>query len=537
MHRAWVTPLSLLAGASAVAAECTFDAFTSMLADKSDVSVNFAEAVPANGSFGQGKVDLPFPDNATQLPALCAVGINVQSSANSSYNFGLFLPEEWNNRFMTTGNGGYGGGINWPDMGHFSHYGFSSMSTDTGHNATAEDGSWGFDAPESLVDWGHRAMHGSIVLAKEIIKEYYTADAIKYSYYASCSTGGRQGLKEIQEHPDSFDGISVGAPAWWSVHLASSTLWMGLLNTPEDGPGHVDTSLMPVIAKEMVRQCDPQDGVTDGIISDPFGCDFNFEAMLCKPSSDSSTCLTPAQLTTAYKFYNDWVDTNQTYVFPGASIGTDGTFLLGSVNSLGSDFYQYWIYNNTNFDYTQVTYKDVQFADTINPGNATADNFDMSPFQARGGKIMHYHGGADSLIPTGSSQYFRKQVEQTLVPQGVELDDFYRYYLIPGMDHCSGSAVASPSAPWYVAGGSQAVTGATHGVPGFEDADHDIVLALMRWVEEDGAPDQLIATKFVNDTVALGVDNQRPICPFPKQAKYTSGDVKDASSWECQAPY
>jgi feruloyl esterase len=98
-------------------------------------------------------------------------------------------------------------------MGRFSSYGFATMSTDTGHNSTAFDGSWGLNAPESLVDWGHRAMHGSVELSKSIINSYYNiSEGIRYSYYASCSTGGRQGLREIQLHPDDFDGISVGAP-------------------------------------------------------------------------------------------------------------------------------------------------------------------------------------------------------------------------------------------------------------------------------------------------------------------------------------
>lgn len=108
--------ISGLLGIIALAnAQCTLETLTSILASEPDASVNFVEPVPQNGSFGQGAANVAFPVNATRLPALCAVGVNVRSSANSSYNFGLFLPQEggWNERFMTTGNGGYGGGINW----------------------------------------------------------------------------------------------------------------------------------------------------------------------------------------------------------------------------------------------------------------------------------------------------------------------------------------------------------------------------------------------------------------------------------------
>lgn len=335
-------------------------------------------------------------------------------------------------------------------------------------------------------------------------------------------------------YPDSFDGISVGAPAWWTVHLAANTLQQGLYNLPDSDPKHIDPSIFPAVVAEIEKQCDPQDGLVDGIVSDPYGCNFDFEALLCTPDSDPATCLTPAQLTTIYKFYNPWVDVNQTYVFPSMALGTDPSFAMGgNLTPLGFGLFQYWIYNNSNWDYTKLTHSDVVFADSINPGGATADNFDMSPFLERGGKILKYHGAADALIPTGSSVYFYNQVRQTLVQKGIELDDFYRFFLIPGMNHCSGASIA----PWYIASASQSITGATHSVPGFEDADHDIILAMMKWVEEGKAPDKLIATKFINDTATLGVLGQRPLCPYPKQAKYTVGEASVSDSWECQSLY
>ncbi|KAH7033639.1 feruloyl esterase B precursor [Microdochium trichocladiopsis] len=502
-----------------------------------EVTINFAEPVAEGGSFGgAGQGNIPFPANATGLPALCAVSVNVKSSATSAYNFGLFLPDQtWNERFMTGGNGGFGGGINWPDMGRYSKYGFASMSTDTGHSSNPLDGSWGLNKPESLIDWGYRAMHGSVVLAKEIITGYYSeADGIKHSYYASCSTGGRQGLREVQLYPDSFDGILVGAPAWWSTHLSSATLWQGLYNYPPSDPKSISPALFPAVVAEMTKQCDPQDGVVDGIVSDPNGCNFNFEALLCT-SPGQTSCLTAAQLTTLYKFYNDWVDEDQTFVFPGINLGADPSFLMSAPVPLGYGYFQYWLYNDTNWDYTKFTYADVKVADSVDPGNATADDFDaIGRYQAQGGKIIMYHGEADNLIPTKSSSYFYKQVQQRLAPKGVSMDDFFRFFLVPGMGHCSGSA----NAPWYFSAGSQALSdGTTYSVPGYSDADHDAILSLLRWVEGDKAPEHIIATKFQGDNAAGAVVRQRPLCVFPKQAKFIGGDVNAAKSWECKSLY
>ena len=77
-----------------------------------------------------------------------------------------------------------------------------------------------------------------------------------------------------------------------------------------------------------------------------------------------------------------------------------------------------------------------------------------------------------------------------------------------------------------------------HGVPGFFDARHDVLLAMMAWVENGTAPNEIIATKWENDTTHATVYRQRPLCMYPKQAKYDGkGDSNKASSWNCQSLY
>ncbi|KAK6858050.1 ferulic acid Esterase/Feruloyl esterase [Apiospora arundinis] len=533
------TPLVLLAAAGSAAAQCTKEHFETIIAGNEAASVTDVSVVAAGGTFGPPSKAFPVP--AKNLPALCAVTINVKSSANSSYNFGLFLPDSgWNERFLTTGNGGFGGGINWEDMGTFTHHGFATMSTDTGHNAVPFDATWGLNQPEKLIDWGYRAMHGSIVMAKAIIPAYYssnnsTAAAIKHSYYASCSTGGRQGLKEVQNHPESFDGIVVGAPAWWTTHLAAFTLQAPLYNFPDNGSNHIGQPLVKTITSEILKQCDGQDGLVDGIISDTFGCKFDYDQLLCANRANATNCLTAAQVETVRKVYTDWREKEKngtdTLVFPGLPLGADPSGMLLTFNGLGRGLWENWVYNDTNWDYTKFTYADVLEADRVDPGDAAADDFDMSAYRARGGKIIMYHGQADPGIPTGSSRVFYDNVHAAMGGSDADLTDFYRFFLIPGMGHCNGGP-----GPWYIAGGSQDVANVTHSVPGHIDADHDVVLAMMRWVEEEAAPKQLIGTKFVGDDGAKGIESQRPICLYPKMAKYigtSKEDVNKPESWEC----
>ena len=534
LKRVLQLPFLWLASPATATTKCTVRDVSVLL--PSNASVLFAIPYTSNNNTFGNPIDIAYPTNATNLPPFCAVQINVTSSASSSFTFGLFLPTSWNRRFLAVGNGGFAGGINWLDMGAGLQYGFAVVSTDTGHNSTSFNGTWALNNPESLTDWGYRAMHGSVTLAKDVASEWYGKD-IEYSYYSGCSTGGRQGLKEIQISPESFDGVLAGAPAWWTSHLQTWTVEIGRLSLPATKPEYIPVTLFPAIGAEVLRQCDAVDGVLDGVITKPSACDFNYNALLCTPTSNPSACLTATQLDTLYTIYHDYVDVNNTFVFPHLELGSEAQWsvLLGSnstPNALGIAYVQNFLLNDPTWSWEDYDYSIVQLADTLDPGNATADDFDLSPFQARGGKLIQYHGLADGLIPTGSSPYFYNHVYRTLLPCGISLEPWYRLFLVPGMQHCGGSAV---DAPWYFAGPNQAglLGSGVHSVPGFMDARHDALLALMAWVENGTAPGSIIATKFKNDTVSMGVERQRPLCPYPTFAEYVGGNVNASGSWNC----
>ena len=89
-----------------------------------------------------------------------------------------------------------------------------------------------------------------------------------------------------------------------------------MYNLPTTADYHIPVSLFPVVGAEVLRQCDGVDGLVDGIISTPEACMFRPETLLCTPTSNQSTCLTSPQIDTLHHIYNDYVDTNQTFVFP-----------------------------------------------------------------------------------------------------------------------------------------------------------------------------------------------------------------------------
>lgn len=88
------------------------------------------------------------------------------------------------NTIPATGLGGAAGGVDWKTMGYgVKNYGCATISSDTGHNSTMSDASWAFNDEEARQDWGHRALHLSTELAKNIVNHYYD-QTISHSYYA-----------------------------------------------------------------------------------------------------------------------------------------------------------------------------------------------------------------------------------------------------------------------------------------------------------------------------------------------------------------
>lgn len=340
-------------------------------------------------------------------------------------------------------------------------------------------------------------------------------------------------------------------------HLAVS-LW----NLPVEAKHHIPSSLYPIIAEEVMRQCDPQDGVVDGIISNPEGCVFVPENLLCTPKSKAGSCLNAEQLGTLDKIHGNWVETNNTFLFPALSLGSEtefGQVMNRDTNSpapMGTTWISNFLMNSSEpstYEYwTSRSVLDTMIlGDKMNPGNANADNFDLSPFAARGGKMIHYHGYSDGLIPAMKSVYFLSRVQRMLIPKGISVPNFYKLYLVPGLRHCSGGI---GNAPWYLNGGGQACSlraqapasstseegsGGESDVEGpisaqTADPRQDVVLAIQRWVEEGIAPEELVATKWKDNVVEHGVERQRKICAWPARAEWDgSSDVDNEGSWKC----
>ncbi|KAI0819411.1 feruloyl esterase-like protein [Trametes gibbosa] len=467
--------------------------------------------------------------NTTDLPAFCRVELKIttNATAGSFANTEVWLPDDWNGRTLTIGNGGLGGGVLVSDLGGVAlPQGFAGISTNTGHNSTAVDGSWGGPHNDNaIVDFGWRAVHLSVLAGKEITSQYYRK-AAKRSYYIGCSTGQ---LKEIQLFPDSFDGIVVGSPANWMSHLQPWSVHMSLNVLPETSSRFITPDMwVNVIGPEVMKQCDALDGLTDGIINDPRACSFRPETLTCRPAQNTSTCLTGDQISALHRIFADYYEADQSYVFGGYYPGGEAAYASGLVGNppfaLPADWFRFFVLNDTQFTQEQYNASLIQIGEQIDPGQADAINPNLTAFAAAPhyGKVLHYVGWADQLISPGNSLHYYETVHEfTQANSSLEIDDFYRLFTVPGMNHwCGGQAANS-------------FGGVTQPAPLSDDPQHNILSAMVRWVEEGVAPSTIVGVKYKNDSKENGVEFTRPLCKYPSMVRFRGGNPNSASSFFC----
>ncbi|KDQ55810.1 hypothetical protein JAAARDRAFT_159213 [Jaapia argillacea MUCL 33604] len=474
--------------------------------------------------------------DTSSLPAFCRVEllITTNATANSTANTEVWLPDEWNGRYVGFGNGGLGGGVDVADLGFVAvMQGFAGMSTDTGHSSTALSGTWGGPHNDNaIIDWAYRALHLSVGFGKQVVQQYY-GSATSKSYYLGCSTGGRQGLKEVQQFPEDFDGVVVGSPANWMSHLAPWSILVNLNVLPVDSPQWIPADMWTgLIHNEVLNQCDALDGVTDGILNDPRMCYFRPETLACRPGQNTSTCLNLAQINAIHQIYSPYYETNQTYIFAGYYPGGELGYPYGLVGptpfEISGDYYRYFVLNDTTWNMTSLNYSVIQLGDELDPGMENAISPNITAFAGPGhnGKVLHYVGWADQIISPGNSLYYYETVHAFMQAESeMNIDDFYRLFTVPGMQHCKGGYGANA-----FGGSGQAAASMP---PLSYDPQHNALAAMVAWVEEGIAPSSFVAAYYNNNTETDGVAFTRPLCKYPASIKYMGGDPNAATSFIC----
>lgn len=485
------------------------DLVTQLVANTTIVS---AARVPAGAFQSPGPV-VPGPiADFSRLPAFCRVTGSISPTSDSDIRFELWLPaDNWNGRFLQTGNGGAAGVIMYASLAEPLFRGYAVANTDTGHQGAGGEFSWAVGQPEKLIDYQYRAVRELTAVGKAITEARY-GTAPEKSYWSGCSTGGRQGLLEAQRFADDYDAVIAGAPANnWTPLMALSIHIQNNL-----GPDGIAVDKLSVLNEAAIAACDANDGVTDRVITEPDECDFDPVDVQCD-EGQLAQCLGAQEVAAAKRIYAGVVGTDGNVIMPGTGPGSEPlwAWYASPQFGIGTSYFRNIVMNDpewnpATFDIT----RDLDRADRADGGVTAAMDPDLSEFVTRGGKLLIYHGTTDGLIPFENSVNYFEAVVDALGEDAVR--DSVSLYLVPGMNHCSGGE------------GAFAV---------------DWLTAMEEWVERGRVPDVLDAS---HPPVVAGppgtppVESRpftRPLCPYPLVATYRgSGDDTDATNFECLAP-
>jgi feruloyl esterase len=469
--------------------------------------------------------------------------------------FELQLPTStYAQRYLQEGCGGYCGNVGVSQPAASGQAGvdecvplnngeFALGQDDEGHIGGGNTEAWAIDDPTLKVDFGYLSEHVFALAAKAIIASFY-GHAPRYSYYDGCSDGGREALMEAQRFPRDFNGIIAGAPAFNQAALnAMEEPYESKADETSSGQPILTAAKSAVLHDDIISECaDP--GLRDGTIQDPRDCHPDWTKIACPAgATDTSNCLTAAQVAAAKRLYNGAVAPDGEHLYTGGEpYGAEGAWpgivipggsapgpapLPGTspedttfFHSIGIGYLRWvglWTDSlslnlDTGFSFDQQTFQ--QYVAHDNPANVSgivdATDPNLTAFYKAGGKLIQWQGWSDQFIPPYGSVAYRQAVIARLGASTVS--KFYRLYMFPGVYHCGG---------------------------GYGPNVFDLLTPLANWVESGHAPGSVTAALVSGGTGAAGtgpaagtVELTRPVYPYPEQVRYSgSGDPDDASSY------
>ena len=227
----------------------------------------------------------------TRMGEFCRVAVTLKPTPGATINAEVWLPAAgWNGKLQVVGNGAFAGTISYPAMANALAAGYAAASTDTGHTGPAANT---FASEDTVIDFAHRAIHETAVAAKLVVNGFY-GNVPKFSYFAGCSTGGRQALTAAQRYPEDFNGIVGGAPASFTSKQAFGQIWLYQATAAEASA--LPREKLALLNGAVMQACDALDGAKDGVLENPLACRFDPGALACKESGDPAACLTTPQV-------------------------------------------------------------------------------------------------------------------------------------------------------------------------------------------------------------------------------------------------
>ncbi len=468
-----------------------------------DTNILSASIVPADGD----------------LPEYC----RVLGYIRPAINFEIRLPtKSWNGKFFMAGCRGFCGSVNIYDTDKAFKRNYAVSAMDGGHwGESAFDLRWAYNNRPAEIDWAYRAVHETVVVTKKMIEAFYDRK-VNQSYFRGCSGAGRQAVMAAWKYPMDFDGVISGMPSFDIPGLSANYNHIIQSNIGHDGKEKITVADLALITKAVYEACDDVDGLKDGLIEIPGDCKFDPATLLCS-ENNTTDCLTAEQVETLKLWYEGPRNSAGEHLYPGGLPLGSEPFWHGWITGKTDDINDSWsgllcieilcylafqedpgdTYSIMDFDFDSDPQQMKFMAQIIN-----ADHPDLEAYRNRGGKLLMYQSWAAPVATPWKTIDFYEEIERS-VGDRETTQDFFRLFMIPGMDHC----------------------GIGEG-PGIDKRDgFDPLTALENWVEKGESPESILTTKYDDDRNVLWT---RPVCPYPQRPIYKGqGDIHDAANYSC----
>jgi feruloyl esterase len=520
----------------------------------------------------------------------------------------LPMPTAWNGRFMFQGGGGTEGATptatgSISSSGTFGIVnGWAVASQNGGHFNTdlaKPDCDSGFGNvnefyldPLGTIGQAYQSIEATTLMAKYLVNQFY-GDGPHHSYWAGCSTGGRQGMVMSQNFPMFFDGILAGDPVYdqealglsetngveqiLKVYTSNPALPQPPTMVPQPAPAPAGPIVYPafpvadqaLLETALLQTCDKLDGVADGVIDNLPACNAAFDPATATYTSGgvtlplqcvgpkTATCLSAAQIQAVKKtnigprtssgqpiaapagaVAKDHVSNiAQGYAWDGGWMTTQGipTRKIGSPTGVPGDFrlgvgtFGYAFLSPANPTFYQLNF-----------------NFDTDlGLLSKNTPIVTYStsGNIKRFVDYGHKIIWYHGLSDPGPPVlGTTL------YYQEMSQRFGGLAAAQNFSRYYQ------IPNMGHCSGGAATDSFDLLTPLVNWVES-GTPPGPVNASGTNFTPAVYQVNfvqgpaarSRPLCPYPQQARFTGAvttsggvpvaadpdDLADAANYQC----
>ena len=484
------------------------------------------------------------------IPEYCKVNgaIAPVDPAAPNINFQINLPTVWNRKTIQLGGSGFNGvipvalttGMQWgpesipPNAPYALSRGFVVYGSDSGHQSGAPAGgglpnAWALN-PEALANFAYGQMKKTHDVMLAVVKAMY-GDAPRRRYYMGSSQGGREALMVAQRFPQDYDGIFSQVPVL--LQLQWDMLEPLLRVQAQAGDGWILPSKVPLVGKEVLRQCDALDGLADGLVSRYLACTAKFDpatapqawsTVRCEGGADTGdTCFSDTQIRALREIHG-------ADVFPfeiprgwesvpgwptGGELGNNWKALgMRPTPASNAGMIRTLVTGRPDTDVITLNLADYRARVEELSALLDAGNPDLSAFQRRGGKLILKVNTTDyTANPRQSYAYYDKVVKT--MGQGT-VDGFMRFYVGVGIFHNRNI-------------GRNPLTNEI--VPAFVD----FIGMLDNWVDQNKPPADAPVLIDMELVPPFAVKSSLPMCRYPRYPHYTgNGDPKSAASYTCQ---